>query len=68
MNHPDVVEVVRCKDCRNRPYSETEKTTGFDVELPDDRTCMCPCYNDEDGWYSYIPADDFFCKYGERKA
>ena len=62
---PDVVEVVRCKDCKHRPYStEPGKTYGLTIEAPDDR---CPCYNEDDGWYSWVPDNEFFCFYGERK-
>ena len=61
----DVVEVVRCKDCKHRPYStEPGKTYGLTIEAP---TGMCPCYNEDDGWYSWIPDNEFFCFYGERK-
>ena len=48
----DVIEVVRCKDCRNykqNPYSPDE-----------DMMCMC--------WGDWLPTDaDDFCSYGERK-
>lgn len=61
----DVVEVVRCKDCKHRPYStEPGKTYGLTIEAPDGR---CPCYNEDDGWYSWVPDNEFFCSYGERK-
>ena len=61
----DVVEVVRCKDCIHRPFStEPGKTSGFAVEAPD---WTCPCYNPGDGYYSWVPDDDFFCADGERK-
>ena len=48
----DVVEVVRCKDCKNyqpNPYS-------YDGEM------ICSCWAD----WTY-PEDDDFCSYGERK-
>lgn len=61
----DMVEVVRCKDCKHRPYStEPGKTYGLTIEAPDGR---CPCYNEDDGWYSWVPDNEFFCFYGERK-
>lgn len=48
----DVVEVVRCKDCKyykQNPYSPDE-----------DMMCMC--------WCDWLPTDpDDFCSYGERK-
>lgn len=60
-----LVEVVRCKDCKHRPYStEPGKTYGLTIEAPND---MCPCYNEDDGWYSWVPDNEFFCSYGERK-
>ena len=63
----DVRPVVYCKDCIHRPYStEPGKTSGFAVEAPD-RECKCPCFNPDDGYYSWIPADDFFCADGERR-
>ena len=62
----DVRAVVYCKDCIHRPYSsEPGKTSGFAVEAPD-RECKCPCFNPDDGYYSWIPEDDFFCADGER--
>lgn len=61
----DVVEVVRCKDCIHRPFStEPGETSGFAVEAPD---CICPCYNPDDGYYSWVPDDAFFCADGKRK-
>ena len=61
----DVAEVVRCKDCKHRPYpTELGKTYGLTIEAPDDR---CPCYNEDDGWYSWVPDNEFFCSYGQRK-
>ena len=62
----DVRPVVYCRDCIHRPYSsEPGKTSGFAVEAPD-RECKCPCFNPDDGYYSWIPEDDFFCADGER--
>lgn len=62
------VEIVRCKDCKHRPYSEDGKRTGFSVKVPeeDEDKFICPWICD-DGWYSYIPEDDFYCANGERK-
>ena len=51
----DVVEVVRCKDCKHNPKRTNDLAYG---------RCVCCC---EDDWYGYVPADDFFCGYGERK-
>ena len=55
----DVVEVVRCIDCKYRPYGEEH-----DYQFPQDYRCPCQC---DDNWYSWMPDDDFFCKNGERK-
>ncbi len=63
----DVRPVVYCKDCIHRPYStEPGETSGFAVEAPD-RECKCPCFNPDDGYYSWIPEDGFFCADGERR-
>ncbi len=57
----DVVEVVRCKDCKHRP---TGTGANHDLEFPDDE---CPCQCAGDYWYSWMPPDDWFCPKGERK-
>lgn len=51
---PDVVKVVRCKDCKY--YAQTEELGGY-----------CKCHSGElpFDWYSCGPDD--FCSYGERK-
>ena len=58
----DAVKVVRCKDCKHRPYEDEHG----DIYEPDwgDYTCPFLC---EDSYYSGMPEDDFFCKRGERK-
>lgn len=61
MAQHDIVEVVRCKDCKHRPSGDE---WNHDIEFPDD---LCPCQC-EDFWYSWIPKDDWFCGNGERKA
>lgn len=60
----DVVEVVRCKDCKHRPIDKTGHNYGQDLKFPDD---VCPCQNFGDHWYSWMPDDDWFCPNGERK-
>lgn len=57
------MEIVRCKDCKHKPHLEGDFESGFDIEFPDDN-CPCQC---EDGWYNWIPEDDWFCADGERK-
>ena len=61
----DVVAVVRCRECIHRPkrLEGYEDGDGFGLEFPDER---CPCHC-EDGWYSWMPPDDWFCANGERK-
>lgn len=56
-------EIVRCKDCKHKP---TKQPIGkdYDLDFPDS---VCPCQNSDDGWYSYCPADDWFCADGEPK-
>lgn len=55
----DVVEVVRCKDCKHR---------GNDDICPMIKIKMC---NDGDGYFDEVSEDetfdDGFCSYGERK-
>lgn len=64
-----VRELVRCKDCKHRPTPD-EKGRGIAPGADDcydfgvDRTCPWLC---DDGYYSRIPPDDFFCAYGEVK-
>lgn len=58
---PDVIKIVRCKDCKYRP---TGKGYNHDLEFPEPGKCPCEC---EDFWYSWNPPDDWFCAAGERK-
>lgn len=60
----DVVEVVRCKDCKYMPTG----TDGNELEwpfneYPDRNPCPFKC---EDAWYSHKPNMDFCCAYGKR--
>ena len=59
----DAAPVVRCKNCKHRPTIREPYENGFDLDFPDER---CPCHV-EDGWYSWMPDDDWFCANGERK-
>lgn len=59
----DKVTVVRCANCIHKPISPTGVLWGFDLEFPDS-VCPCQCV---DGWYSYMPKEDFFCAYGEKE-
>ena len=56
-------EIIRCKDCKHRPIKPNDYENGFDLEFPDGK-CPCKC---ADGWYSWYPADNWFCADGERK-
>ena len=56
----DVIEVVRCKDCKHRPV---EKGEYWRLEFPDE---VCPCQEIDADWYGRKPADDWFCANGKR--
>ena len=56
-------ELIRCKDCKHRPTIDGEYLDGFDIIFPD-RRCPCQC---DDGWYNWMPKDDWYCGNGERK-
>lgn len=58
------VLVCRCKDCKHRPTKPEKYDDGFDLAFPDE---VCPCYCDDDPFYSWYPKDDWFCPRGERK-
>lgn len=59
-----VSELVLCKDCIHKPTMTSDfYENGFDIEFPDFR-CPCRC---DDGWYNWIPEDDWFCGNGKRK-
>lgn len=63
----DVVEVVRCRECRYAPSgTDKGKELGLGLEWPDWMTNKCPLMC-EDGWYSRKPAPDWFCANGKRK-
>ena len=61
------IAIVFCKECKHRPIKEdaNEANYGFNVIAPNEDE-RCPCLV-EDGWYSWIPKDNFFCGYGERE-
>lgn len=68
--------IVRCKDCKHRPYGVVRKIDGatmihrplkiegalYDGE--EDETCPFLC---DDCHYDRMPPDDFFCAYGEKR-
>lgn len=49
----DVVELVRCKDCKHNPQDSTD----------DD----CPFVEESGCYVKYFPEDDGFCQWGEKK-
>lgn len=61
------IDIVRCDECKHRPIKEDAdgEDYGFNVIAPNEDE-RCPCLV-EDGWYSWIPKDDFYCGYGERE-
>lgn len=65
----EVCELVRCKECRHRPIKENAdgENYGFNIIEPNNGDERCPCLV-SDGWYSWIPDDDFYCGYGERRS
>lgn len=67
----DVVEVVRCKNCKHRPVVvNPSRPYGFGLAGPGsdpfgrDETCPYLC---DDGYYNRMPDDDWFCNFGEVK-
>lgn len=67
----DVVEVVRCKNCKHRPeIVDPRRPYGNGLEGPRidqfgyDDTCPYLC---GDSWYNRMPNDDGFCDLGEAK-
>lgn len=56
----EYAKIVRCKDCKHKPSGNS---ADHNVEFPDE-ICPCQC---EDSWYSWVPKDDFFCAWGERR-
>lgn len=59
------MEVIGCKDCKHRPTRKEDRgfcLDGTSLVFPDGK-CPCCCVDDE--YYSWMPDDDFYCKYGE---
>lgn len=61
------IDIVFCKECKHRPIKEDADGVdwGFNIIAPEGSS-RCPCLVD-DGWYSWMPKDNFFCGYGERE-
>lgn len=62
------IDIVFCKECKHRPVKEDadEEDYGFNLIEPTEGDDRCPCLVD-DGWYSWMPKDDFYCGFGERE-
>ena len=63
----EVRELILCGECRHKPVKEDPNgpSYGFNLIKPEGGDCRCPCLV-SDGYYSRMPADDFYCGYGER--
>lgn len=61
------LDIVFCEECKHRPIKEDVdgENYGFNLIGPTDGDERCPCLV-SDGWYSWMPEDDFYCGYGER--
>ena len=62
------IDIVRCKECKHRPIKEDAdgENYGFNLIEPTEGDERCPCLV-SDGWYSWMPQDDFYCGFGERE-
>lgn len=60
----DAVPVVMCRECIHRPVGDPGE---HDVHPSKENDYKCPCLCEDDNWYSWIPADDWFCANGERR-
>lgn len=54
----DAVPVIRCRECKHRPYRDGDGMIDGDY--------VCP-YLCDDPWYTTMPEDDWFCHRAERK-
>lgn len=61
------VDIVPCKECKHRPVKEDPngEDYGFNLVGPNEEDDVCPCLVG-DGWYSWMPEDNFHCGRGER--
>jgi len=55
----DFVNVVRCRDCKHRPYEDAYCNPVFTDDV-------CPCQCSEDPYYGWNPPADWFCPKGEK--
>ncbi len=65
-----LIEIVTCRECKHKPikYDPEGDDFGFNLVSPNGYDNLCPCLNTDDGFYSYMPEDNFFCAFGERRA
>lgn len=63
----ELIELVRCKDCKHRPVFGPNRDEHWDdLRFPNDLENPCPARCEDDA-YAWMPDDDFFCGYGERR-
>lgn len=60
---PKPQELIRCKDCKHRPY----RSKDGEVIPRNEITNRCPCVNDDDWYYNWYPEDDWYCANAEPK-
>lgn len=67
-NDCPLIEIVTCGECKHRPIKDDPNGAdyGFNIVEPNDGDDICPCLV-EDGWYSWMPEDNFYCGRGERR-
>lgn len=53
-------DIILCKDCKHRPTRDEDGWLDFPTE-------RCPCQNEDDFYYSWMPKDDWFCGNAERR-
>lgn len=64
----DVVEVVRCKDCKWKPRNMGCNMDSEKLNFPlDSESCVICPYGSDDPWYNREPDPNGFCSLGERK-
>ena len=68
LNDAPSIDIVRCKECKHRPIKEDPngENYGFNLIEPNGGDERCPCLV-SDGWYSWMPNDNFYCGFGERE-
>ena len=59
----EFAKVIRCKECKHRPY----RSKDGEVIPRNEITNRCPCVNDDDWYYNWYPEDDWYCANAEPK-